>query len=99
MIVEVPSATRGIRGADLRRAMSLANLNAALWAVGNGLVSTLLVIYLVADLGAAGLAVSLILAAPRFAGLMRLGVPALMARVVARKRLCIVSYAASSGFL
>jgi MFS family permease len=99
MIVEVPSATRGIRGADLRRAMSLANLNTALWAVGNGLVSTLLVIYLVADLGAAGLAVSLILAAPRFAGLMRLGVPALMARVVARKRLCIVSYAASSGFL
>ena len=41
------------------------------------MVSSLLVIYLAAELGAAGIAVSLILAAPRFAGLLRLGVPAL----------------------
>src|SRR4029079_18171319 len=65
--------------------MRLANANAALWAVGNGLVSTLLVIYLAYDLGASGLGVSLILAAPRFAGLLRLGVPAIMARLRARK--------------
>ena len=61
---------------SLPNAMWLANANAALWAVGNGLVSTLLVIYLAADLGAKGFAVSLILAAPRFAGVLRLGVPA-----------------------
>ena len=62
-------------------AMRLASANAALWAIGNGLVSTLLVIYLASDLGASGLSLSLILTAPRFAGLLRLGVPALMARL------------------
>ena len=80
-------------------AMWLANANAALWATGNGLVSTLLVIYLAADLGAKGLAVSLILAAPRFAGLLRLGVPALMARLHARKAVCITAYVISSVVL
>ncbi len=83
----------------MRHGMAMANLNAGLWAIGNGLVSTLLVIYLAADLGATGLALSFILAAPRFAGLLRLGVPALMARLVARKRLCIVSYALSAVVL
>jgi MFS family permease len=77
-------------------AMRLANANAALWAIGNGLISTLLVIYLASDLGASGLSLSLILAAPRFAGLLRLGVPALMARVRARKTVCIAAYVTSS---
>ncbi len=90
------TATNRLRGRAVRHAMSLANVNAGLWAIGNGLVSTSLVIYLAADLGATGLAVSFILAAPRFAGLLRLGVPALMARLVARKRLCVVSYALSA---
>lgn len=76
--------------------MWLANANAALWAIGNGLISTLLVIYLAADLGAKGLAVSLILAAPRFAGVLRLGVPALIALLHARKTVCIAAYATSS---
>lgn len=84
---------------DIRRSMSLANANAALWAVGNGLVATQLVIYLAADLGATGLAISMILAAPRFAGLLRLGVPALMARLAARKALCLASYALSAAIL
>lgn len=79
--------------------MWLANANAALWAVGNGLISTLLVIYLAADLGAKGLTVSLILAAPRFAGVLRLGVPALMARLRSRKSICICAYIASSVVL
>jgi MFS family permease len=83
----------------VRRAMRLANANAALWAVGNGLVSTLLVIYLAAELGAAGLAVSLILAAPRFAGVLRLGVPALIARLRARKAVCLTAYGLSAVFL
>src|SRR5215216_252468 len=81
---------------DIARALRLANANAATWALGNGLISTLLVIYLAADLGASGLSLSLILAAPRFAGLLRLGVPALMARVRARKVVCITAYATSS---
>jgi hypothetical protein len=72
-------------------AVRLANANAALWAIGNGLISTLLVIYLASDVGASGLALSLILAAPRFAGVLRLGVPALMARLRARKAVCIAA--------
>jgi MFS family permease len=83
----------------LSNGMWLANANAALWAVGNGLVSTLLVIYLAYDLGASGLGVSLILAAPRFAGLLRLGVPAIMARLRARKAACITAYLVSAAVL
>ena len=80
----------------LRRAMRLVNANAALWAVGNGLVSTLLVIYLANELGATGVMVSLILAAPRFAGLLRLAVPALIRQVKSRKAVCTVGFAAST---
>lgn len=79
--------------------MWLANINAGVWATGNGLVSTTLVFYLAVELGAAGVAASCVLAAPRFAGLLRLGVPALMARLKARKLLCILSYAFSSLIL
>src|SRR4051812_31823945 len=81
---------------EIAGALRLANANAAIWAIGNGLISTLLVIYLASDLGASGLSLSLILAAPRFAGLLRLGVPALMARVRARKAVCISAYVLSS---
>jgi hypothetical protein len=70
-----------------------------MWAIGNGLISTLLVIYLASDLGASGLSLSLILAAPRFAGLLRLGVPALMAGLRARKTTCITAYTISSIIL
>jgi MFS family permease len=79
--------------------MRWANANAGLWAVGNGLVSTTLVIYLALGLGATGLAVSLVVAAPRFAGFLRLGVPALIARLRHRKSLCITAYVASSVVL
>lgn len=87
---------RGTKGNNRRAGIIGANANAALWAVGNGLVSSTLVVYLALDLGAAGLAISLILAAPRFAGVMRLGVPALIAALGCRKLVCIVSYAAST---
>ncbi|MEX2315823.1 MAG: MFS transporter [Pirellulales bacterium] len=80
----------------IRRAMRLANANAGLWAVGNGLVSTQLVVYLASDFGAGGLGIGLILAAPRFAGVMRLGVPALIARLRRRKTICIAAYMASA---
>jgi MFS family permease len=99
MTDSVASALKSRRPHELRRAMWLANLNAGLWAVGNGLISTTLVFYLAAELGATGIAASCVLAAPRFAGLLRLGVPALMARLNARKMLCILSYALSSLIL
>ena len=99
MMDDVAPAPNRLGGRTLRRAMWLANMNAALWAIGNGLISTTLVFYLAVDLGAAGLAASFVLAAPRFAGLLRLGVPALMARLKARKLLCLVSYALSSLIL
>ena len=79
-----------------RRAMTLSYVNAALWAIGNGLVSTTLVIYLVFGRSGSDLAVSLILAAPHFAGLLRLAVPALMARLIRRKTISIVAYLASA---
>src|SRR3954470_5115172 len=97
---EAASVTQGEPGGRAHgSAMRWANANAALWAVGNALVSTLLVIYLATDLGAKGLGVSMILAAPRFAGLLRLGVPALMGRVASRKSLCIAGYVVSSILL
>src|SRR4051812_46901277 len=84
---------------EIAGALRLANANAALWAIGNGLISTLLVIYLASDLGASGLSLSLILAAPRFAGLLRLSVPAIIARLRARKAVCIAAYVSSSFVL
>lgn len=86
-------------GRSVRRAMHLANANATLWAIGNGLVSTLLVVYLAQELGATGIAVSLILAAPRFAGLLRLATPAFVSNGNQRKRLCIAGYLTSGVML
>src|SRR6185295_13722856 len=79
-----------------RRAMRLAYVNAGLWAIGNGLVASTLVLYLALDLGASNFAASLILAAPFFAGVLRLVVPSLLARIGHRKAFCIVSYVASA---
>lgn len=80
----------------LRRDLALANANAAVWAFGNGMVSTLLVIYLALELGAPSSAIGLILAAPRFAGLLRLTTPTILSRVRRRKPLCIAMLAASA---
>ena len=49
----MPSFTR-LPDGELPAAMRMANANAALWAIGNGLISTLLVIYLASGLGATG---------------------------------------------
>lgn len=81
---------------SLRRDLALANANGAVWAVGNGLVSSTLVVYLALELGAPGAAIGLILAAPRLAGLVRLAAPAMLARWRRRKALCIVLLFASS---
>ncbi len=87
------------RGESVRSAMRLANANAMLWAMGNGLVSTTLVIYLAQHLGARGIEVSLILAAPRFVGLLRLASPAFIRNGRARKAVCLGGYLSSGVVL
>lgn len=82
-----------------RRAITLSYVNAALWAVGNGLVPTILVIYLALDRGANYTAVSLVLAAPRLAGILRLAAPTLLVWLRHRKSFCITAYVASSCFV
>jgi Na+/melibiose symporter-like transporter len=79
--------------------MWLANTNAAIWAVGNGLVSTTLVTFLAMDLGATGLAVSLILAAPRLVGVLRIVAPAMMTTGSQRKLVCLAGYLSSAVVL
>lgn len=84
-----------------RRARSLAQWNAILWALGNGLVSSSLVIYLAFELGASrlGLGVAMIRAAPQLAGLLRLGAPTVIGRMAARKSFCIGCYVLSGATL
>jgi MFS family permease len=79
---------------ERRRARRLAVWNGAIWAVGNGLVSTALILYWAKELKASwfGLGIGLISAAPQVIGLLRLGAPAMMARLADRKRFCITTY-------
>jgi len=84
-----------------RRARRLAVWNAALWALGNGLAGTTLVIYLARELHAErlGLGIGLIVAAPHLAGLLRIGAPSLLDRLGGRKRFCIAAYLAGALLL
>ena len=86
---------------DRRRAMRLANWNGALWAAGNGLTSSFLVIYLAMEFNAPGmgLGIGLILAAPQLAGLLRLAAPPLIGRLGERKRFCLAMYLCSALLL
>jgi MFS family permease len=79
----------------------MAYRNGAIWALGNGLASSTLVIYLALELGApgAGLAISMILAAPQIARLLRLAAPGLIRRSGSRKRFCLVTYVLSLAVL
>lgn len=81
-----------------RQARRLSYVNGGLWAIGNGLTSSTLIVYLALQLGAPGLGLGVggILAAPRVAGLLRLFTPALIARVGDRKRFCLVAYLLSA---
>ena len=83
--------------ADRRRGIRLTYLNALLWALGNGLASTTLVIFLALELGAQGVALSWIVASPKFAGMMRLVTPSLIAWLAkqgwqGRKLVCLCGY-------
>jgi MFS family permease len=84
-----------------RRAMRLAYWNGAVWAIGNGLASTTLVVYLALELDSPrlGLGISLILAAPNLVGVLRLLAPALIGRLADRKLFCIVTYLCSAVVL
>jgi MFS family permease len=82
-----------------RRGIVAANFNAALWGVGSGLASTTLMLYLARALGASGLAISWILAAPPLVGLLRLATPALLDRIGSRRKFCVAAFLASSGAL
>ena len=84
-----------------RRARRLAYWNGGLWAIGNGLASTTLVVYLALDLGAGriGLGNAMILAARHLVGLLRLGAPALIGRLVDRKRFCLATFLAGTLLL
>ena len=72
-----------------RRALGLGLVQGALWSIGNGLTTGSLISYLARDLGAQGLALSLVLAAPNFAGILRLVAPSLIYRVGTARRACL----------
>jgi MFS family permease len=84
-----------------RRARRRAYWNGAIWAIGNGLTSSTLVIYLAMELGVPGmgLGIGMIKAAPRIAGLLRLAAPALIAGFGSRKGFCLGAYLASGVVL
>ncbi|HUT08855.1 MAG TPA: MFS transporter [Thermoguttaceae bacterium] len=87
----VTDADRPLSVSHRRRAMRCAYWNGAVWAIGNGLASTTLVIYLAMELGAQqiGLGIGMILATRYVVGLLRLGAPAVIGRWVDRKRFCL----------
>jgi len=76
-------------------------LNACFWGVGNGLISTALVTYLIRDICAGhqgvpvGTVIAWIVAAPRIAGILRLAVPWLINRFGSRKWFTILAFTLS----
>lgn len=64
-------------------------MNGGLWAAGNALTTGSLVSYLARDLGAAGLGLSLVLAAPNLSGFLRLAAPAIIYRAGTARRAAI----------
>jgi MFS family permease len=94
---ESAQETHGLLPARALRRAALKQLywNAGLWGLGNGLVSSSLVVYLAGSYGAKGFAVSLILAAPRLIGVLRLTAPILMEWVGNRRRFAVQSFVTS----
>lgn len=76
-----------------RRGLKLGLVNAAIYSMGYALTTGAIVTYLAIDLGANGKALSLLLATPSLAGLLRLFSPAIIARVGSTKRTCIAAFA------
>ncbi len=86
---------------ERRRGRRLAVWNGAIWAVGNGLAGTTLIVYLARELHAErfGLGIGLIAAAPHVVGLLRLGAPAMIGRLANRKRFCLTTFLLSALLL
>jgi MFS family permease len=83
---------------ERRRARKLAVWNGAVWSIGNGLVSSTLIIYWAREIGAVwiGLGIGLLAAVPRIVGLLQLAAPAMIGRLADRKRFCIAAYLLSA---
>jgi MFS family permease len=94
-----PNSRGRLSGSQRRRAIQLIYANAAIWAVGNGLVSSTLVVYLALSIGARNFQSGVIYAAPALVGVLRLAVPAILARLRRRKAFCIAAYFASAAVL
>jgi MFS family permease len=92
-------AGKNINSHKRRRAFRLAYLNGALWSLGNGMASTSLIVYMARQLGAAGLGIGVILAAPHLVGSLRLVAPALVGRAGTRKNLCLAAFGSSAILL
>lgn len=70
--------------------------NGACWGLGNGLVSSSLIVYLAGTFGAVGFTVSMILATPRLVGVLRLGTPILIDAIGRRQVFCVRMFFAAS---
>jgi len=94
-------ASNSLTVAARRHGRRLAYWNGGLWAIGNGLASTMLVVYLAMELDAPGLGAGtgLILAAPNLTGVLRLATPALVRRLGDRRRFCACFFLASAVVL
>ena len=87
--------------AGRRWAWNMAYWNIGLWAIGNGLTSTTLVIFLALESNAPklGLGIGLILAMPQLVGLLRMSSPLLIGRIADRKTFCLCTFLFSGLFL
>jgi MFS family permease len=73
-----------------RESLALGHAQGILWAIGNSLTSGSLLLYLSLDLGASGLLLSLILAAPAISGTLRIFAPWVIRSLGGYKRGCLV---------
>jgi MFS family permease len=91
----------GLYPSQRRWAWNLAYWNIGLWAIGNGLTSTTLIIFLALQLDAKklGLGIGLILAMPQLVGLLRLATPVLIGRIADRKTFCLGTFLMSGLLL
>jgi len=92
-------AARSITADQRRQAIRWVYVNGFLWGLGSGLASVTLVVYLAMELGAAGMAIGVILATPRLVGVTRQFAPLLIDRFANRKAFCIRCFFVSAILL
>ncbi|MAT70249.1 MAG: hypothetical protein CMJ58_12085 [Planctomycetaceae bacterium] len=95
----MPHVLRHVSPAKRRTSIRCALANAGLWGAGNGLVSVTLVRYLANEIGASGIAIAWILAAPELAGALRVFAPWWVHRLGSRKKFCVRLYTVSAILL